>query len=122
MMRIGTVLSDNGMEQAMRDDFFGALGELAQEAMPIAVQAVSSKTGESQEAVEKFLRTRWGYLFGKDMAAAFYGRGKDLKFAADVATHSWLGHAFIAADFPERHFKHEPHSLLVALVKMFADS
>jgi hypothetical protein len=70
--------------------FFGTMEQHAQAAWPLAIVAVSNATGESHEAVRRFLDARMGRHFADDVHNALY-EGLELAAAIDAAASKWMG-------------------------------
>ncbi|WP_244829215.1 hypothetical protein [Caballeronia sp. TF1N1] len=70
--------------------FFGTMDQHAKAAWPRAIEAVSEATGESHEAVRRFLDAAPGRHFADDVHNAMHG-GLELAAAIDAATRKWMG-------------------------------
>jgi len=69
--------------------FFGTMDQHAKAAWPLAIEAVSTATGESHEAVRRFLDATPGRHFADDVHNAMHG-GLTLAAAIDAATQKWM--------------------------------
>jgi hypothetical protein len=70
--------------------FFGTMEHHAKAAWPLAIEAISQATGESHEAVRRFLDATLGRHFADDVHNAMHG-GLELAAAIDAATQKWMG-------------------------------
>ena len=70
--------------------FWGAMGEQAQEAWPLAIHAIAQADGFDRDAIRAFLDSRFGRHFADDVQNAL-GLGQSLENAIDTATRRWMG-------------------------------
>lgn len=68
--------------------FWGTMGHHAPTAWPLAVQAITSATGHTPDAIRTFLDSRYGRHFADDTHNALHA-GQDLSTAIGTATRTW---------------------------------
>lgn len=63
---------------------------MAQQAWPLAVQAIAAATGEDGDSVRAFLDSRWGRHFADDVHNGLHAK-QPLPQAIAAATERWMG-------------------------------